>query len=120
MNIFQVYFHRHLHVRVGDKDIRERILYSAVHLLERSVELAGLLRHCHGVSAKYHSYFIHIVNQPLLFTLLEATATRKHPIKKGPPLFSIHTLSCGTVLCADCNDGQIEKNPPIPSVSIFQ
>lgn len=50
MNIFQVYFHCHLHFWVSDKDICARILYSAVHLLERPMELAGLQRHSHGVS----------------------------------------------------------------------
>ncbi|KAM7401215.1 hypothetical protein PAMA_005416 [Pampus argenteus] len=44
-----VYFHCHLHFRVSDKDLCARILYSAVHLLERPVELAGLQRHCYGI-----------------------------------------------------------------------
>ena len=50
LNISQVHFHCHLHVWVGHKDICERILRSAVHLLERSMELAGLHRHYYGVS----------------------------------------------------------------------
>ena len=51
ITMFQVYFHWHLHFRVGDKDISERILHNAVHLSERSMELVGLQRHCHGVSS---------------------------------------------------------------------
>lgn len=50
VNIFQIYFYCYLHVRVSDKDICKRILRSAVHLLERSLELAGLHGHRHGVS----------------------------------------------------------------------
>lgn len=63
VNIFQIYFHWYLHFRVGHKDIRERILHRAVHLLERSLELAGLQRHCHGVSSKiYLIYTLHHIH----------------------------------------------------------
>lgn len=61
VNILQVYFYRHLHFRVSDKNLCERILYSAVHLLERSMELAGLHRHHHGV----RNDIIHTDNQSL-------------------------------------------------------
>ncbi|MEQ2161631.1 hypothetical protein GOODEAATRI_011389 [Goodea atripinnis] len=47
-----VHLHWYLHFRVGNKDFCERILFSAVHLPERPMELAGLHRHCHGVSLK--------------------------------------------------------------------
>lgn len=50
VNIFQIHVHRYLHVRVSYKDICKRILFSAVLLFEGSMELAGLHRHCHGVS----------------------------------------------------------------------
>lgn len=50
VNIFQIHVHRYLHVRVSYKDICKRILFSAVFLLEGSMELAGLHCHCHGVS----------------------------------------------------------------------
>lgn len=46
----QVHFHRHLHFRIVSKNIGERILYDGIHLSSRSMELAGLLCDCHGVS----------------------------------------------------------------------
>lgn len=60
VNIFQIHVHRYLHVRVSYKDICKRILFSAVLLFEGSMELAGLHRHCHGVSndvsGAFHSH----------------------------------------------------------------
>lgn len=50
VNIFQIHFYCYLHFRVSYKDICKRILCSAVFLFERSMELAGLHRHRHGVS----------------------------------------------------------------------
>lgn len=50
MDLFQVYLHWYLHIRVSNKDISERFLYSAIHIFERSVELAGLHGDYDGVS----------------------------------------------------------------------
>lgn len=81
-NDSQVHLHWHLHFRVGNKDFRERVLFSAVHLPERPVELARLHRHHHGVSSLFQSNLFDLAKLPetsqlfCLFCL--KTATQNH------------------------------------------
>lgn len=83
VNIFQIYFYCYLHFWVGDKDICERILCCAVHLPERSLELAGLHRHCHGVSNKI-IYVSCILTINLTYTLHHTTAREKSNLQVPP------------------------------------
>lgn len=48
--LFQVHLYWNLHFRVSNKDLSERFLFSSLHIPQRSVELAWLHRHRHGVS----------------------------------------------------------------------
>lgn len=52
--LHQVHIHRDLHLRVSNKDPGQGLLRGEVHLPAGPVELAGLQRHPHGVSAAEH------------------------------------------------------------------
>lgn len=119
VNIFQIYFYCYLHFRVGDKDICKRILRSAVHLLERSLELAGLHRHCHGVSSGIiHNPFILTIN--LIYTLHERWYNHPRNIQfKSSTLNKCPHSVLWEFFCAHCNNEQIKKQL-ILSFSTFQ
>ena len=50
IDIFQIYVYGDLHLWVPHKDPGSGVLYRALHLSPRPLELAGFLRHQHGVS----------------------------------------------------------------------
>lgn len=70
VNIFQVHFYCYLHFRVSYKDICQRILCRALLLFERSMELAGLHRHRHGVSSTLMifslAFYLKIICKPTI------------------------------------------------------
>lgn len=83
VNIFQIHFYCYLHFRVSYKDICKRILCSAVLLFERSMELAGLHRHRHGVSIHISDIFTRFLAKDYLsFSILgEETTARTRLFK---------------------------------------